>query len=148
MKLQRYTVETSKDNLAYEFYSEGPKGKIKKVVLYERLDNPDWNLFNLGFGDWIDAAQKVDDEIISNNKDRQKVLATVAGTAIEFSNHYPNAKILIVGSTSSRTRLYQIGIATVLNEIEELFIIEGLFKGKWCLFVKNTPYEAFLLTRK
>ncbi len=148
MKLPKYTVETNKDNLVYEFYSEGPKGKIKKVIQYGRFDNTDQNLFNLGFGDWIETEQRVDDKVTSNNNDREKVLSTVAATAIEFTDHYPGAKIFIVGSTSSRTRLYQIGIAAFLNEIEELFIIEGLIERKWEFFVKGRPYEAFLLSRK
>ena len=74
-------------------------------------------------------------------------MATVAATAIEVADHYPEAKIFIVG-TSSRIRLYRIGIAALLNEIKELFIVEGLIEGKWEFFVKDRPYEAFLLTRK
>ncbi len=76
----------------YEFYSEGPKGKIKKVIQYRRFDNTDQNLFNLGFGDWIETEQRVDDKVTSNNNDREKVLSTVAATAIEFTDHLLKSK--------------------------------------------------------
>jgi len=48
MKYPKYPVEAS-DPYSYEFYSEGPMGRIRKIVLYEKIGN---DLFNLGFGDW------------------------------------------------------------------------------------------------
>lgn len=99
---------------------------IKKGVIYSQIGI---NLFNLGFGDWNEDLQELDDSSRSNNGDREKVLVTVAFTALDFTNTFPDAQISIEGSTLARTRLYQIGISDNLLEINENF-------------------EAFLITRK
>ena len=78
---------TSDDNrIAYEFLSEGPRGTIKKVVLYQELEQ---GIYNLAFGDWDEKAYKIIDHTKTNNNDRNKILATVAATVIDFMKHYP-----------------------------------------------------------
>ena len=129
----------------YEFYSEGSRGRIKKVILYERIGK---NLFNLGFGDWNEELQRLDDSSRSNNGDRGKVLATVAYTALEFTSKFPYALIFAEGSTSARTRLYQIGIAGNLLEINEIFEVKGFLDELWEPFQRGRNYEAFLIKRK
>jgi len=52
------------------------------------------------------------------------------------------------GSTSARTRLYQIGIAAFQNEVEEHFKVMGYFDRQWESFRKKRNYEAFLLESK
>jgi hypothetical protein len=145
MKKQKYPVEADNEKHLYEFFSEGPMGKIRKVILYEKIGG---NFFNLGFGDWNEELQQADDSSRSNNGDRDKVLATVAFTALDFTNQFPSARIVAQGSTSARTRLYQMGIADNLLEINRNFEIYGLFEGEWDPFKKGRNYEAFLIRRK
>lgn len=52
------------------------------------------------------------------------------------------------GSTLSRTRLYQMGIAANWEQIEPALEIYGFAKGKWEKFTKNVNYEAFIVLRK
>ncbi|HZE84352.1 MAG TPA: hypothetical protein VE035_08575 [Puia sp.] len=113
MKYVRYPVAASDDYCTYLFSSEGIRGKIAKGVIYSRIER---NLFNLGFGDWNEEHQELDDSNRSNNGDRDKVLATVAFTVFDFTNKYPDAQIIAEGSTSARTRLYQMAIADNLLE--------------------------------
>lgn len=148
MHLDRYSVQTSDDYKFYEFYSEGPKGRIKKVIYYQRLKHLGQNFFNLAFGDWIESDKRVDDKKITNNNDRQKILATVASTVVEFINHYPGAFIYVEGSTPSRTRLYQMGIAAYLVEISKRFAIYGYRVGDWEAFQPGHNYEAFAVKIK
>jgi hypothetical protein len=129
----------------YEFYSEGPRGRIKKTVIYSEIDK---NLFNLGFGDWNEERQGLDDSNRSNNGDRDKVLATVASTALIFTNHFPGARIFAEGSTPARTRLYQMGIGDNLLEINVTFEIKGFIGDQWEGFQRGRNYAAFLITRK
>lgn len=75
MNLDKYPVVSDNNHRTYEFLSEGPNGTIKKVVLYQEIDD---NVFNLAFGDWDETNQKINDKARSNNNDRNKVLATVA----------------------------------------------------------------------
>ena len=79
--------------------------------------------------------------------DREKVLATVAATIIQFTDEHPNAIIFAEGSTLARTRLYQMGIAKFWEEIHQNFEIEGLINGAWEPFEKDRNYECFLLKR-
>ena len=86
----------------------------------------------------------MNDKVRSNNGDRDKILATVAATVIEFLKHYPSATDFEKGSTPSRTRLYQMGILANWHEINKLFVIEGLIKSEWQPFEKNKNYQAFM----
>ena len=88
MNHPKYPIEASDKRFMYEFYSEGPRGRIKKTVIYSQIDG---NLFNLGFGDWNEELQGLDDSSRSNNGDRNKILATVASTALLFTNQFPEA---------------------------------------------------------
>ena len=145
MKYPRYPIVMSDNSCVYMFFSEGPRGKIKKGVLYSRIDK---NLFNLGFGDWSEGLLDLDDSNRSNNGDRDKVLITVAHTALSFTDAFPNARIFVTGSTASRTRLYQMGIAANLLEVSQNFEVQGFVNGEWELFRPGRNYEAFLISRK
>jgi hypothetical protein len=46
---------------------------------------------HIGFGDWKVELGELDDLSRSNNGDRDKVLATVAFTAMDFTDKYPGA---------------------------------------------------------
>lgn len=144
MKLPKYPVTISTDYHTYVFFSEGPRGKIAKAVIYSQTDG---NLFNLAFGDWNEELQDLDDFSRSNNGDRDKILSTVAFTVLDFIKVFPDARIYIEGSTPARTRLYQIGIAANLLEINENFKVYGLFNDNWELFRKDKPYNSFLITK-
>jgi len=129
----------------YSFYSEGPKGLIEKAAIYTKMQE---GLYNLAFGDWNADIQSLDDSIRTNNGDRDKVLATVAFTALDFTNQYPNTLLSFEGSTPARTRLYQMGIGNNLSEINKNFEIRGLRLQKWEPFMQGINYDAFLAQRK
>jgi hypothetical protein len=142
----KYTVEASTAFLKFEFFSHGPKGSILKRVFFRSFkDSPE--VYNLAFGD-VDAKDGINDSIVTNNGDSQKVLATVALIVLTFSEKYPEVLIFASGSTAVRTRLYQMGIANNLREIEENFYVFGLTGGSWERFKKGIKYEAFLIKRK
>jgi hypothetical protein len=145
MKLDKYPVISTNEHLTYEFLSEGPNGVIKKVVYFQEIDD---DFFNLAFGDWNEGEHRIDDKARSNNNDRDKVIATVAFTVIDFMKYYPEARIIAKGSTPARTRLYQIGILANWHEISQLFIIEGFVNGVWLPVKKQRNYEAFLVRAK
>ena len=145
MDKERYPVTTDSYHITYEFLSEGPRGTIKKVVLYQKQAD---NFYNLAFGDWNEDELKIDDIVRSNNSDRDKVLRTVALTIINFIKFYPDAIIFLKGSTTARTRLYQIGILENQAEVSKLFNIQGFVNGGWEVFEAGKNYEAFVLKTK
>ena len=147
MKYPKYHYKTEKLMQHYEFISEGPKGLIKKVVEYTETGTE--NVYNLGFGDYDDQTNSINDLSVTNNGDSLKVLATVASTVYAFTEKHPKAWVLATGSSSVRTRLYRMGITNNLAEISEDFYIYGLDdNGIWVKFVIGEDYEAFLITRK
>jgi hypothetical protein len=85
---------------------------------------------------------------VTNNEDKNKVLATVGNTIIDFTNYYGSHYIYAEGSTPARTRLYQMGIANLWDEINTQFWVYGLRDDNWYLFEKNVNYDAFLVKRK
>ncbi len=106
------------------------------------------NFFNLGFGDWDTATGEIDDLVETNNGDRDKVLSTVAGAVLEFTESYPTAIVYAKGSTRVRTRLYQMSIARNWEAITPLFKILGELPEGWEPFQPNKNYLAFLAMRK
>ena len=147
MKHPKYNYRSESSLQFYEFISEGPKGLIKKMVIYTETTTE--NVYNLGFGDYDESTNKINDLSIINNGDSLKVLATVASTVYAFTERHPNSWILATGSTSVRTRLYRMGITNNLTEIEADFIVFGYTKNEeWEKFVVGEDYEAFLLTKK
>jgi hypothetical protein len=145
MKIATYPFVRRPESYYYEFYSEGPNGSIKKVVEYYRLQELETEVFNLAFGDWDEDKNRINDLSITNNADREKVLATVAATVADFIKDHPDAIIIATGSTSSRTRLYQMGIAKLWDEIRQHFEIQGYINDTWRPFQKGVNYSAFLL---
>ena len=149
MNLEKYKYSASETFLDFEFDSNGPKGKVRKVVRYSPQNAGGITYFNLGFGDLNKKTRKIDDLAITNNQDRKKILATVAATVIEFTQHFPDVMVYAKGSTPARTRLYQIGISSNWEEIDALLYVYGYEQNKgWQMFRKNTTYEAFLVKRK
>jgi hypothetical protein len=148
MNLERYNYFTT-DFKAYEFYSEGPKGRIRKLVIFSKIPDTEPPIYNLAFGDAHAVTGVLDDAANSNNEDRDIVLATVANTIVSFCYHYGNHFIYAEGSTASRTRLYQMGIAGLWNEISVDFEVYGLTGGEWqSLRPFTINYDAFLVKRK
>ena len=146
MKLPRYEYLTEGNAELFKFTSEGPRGSIKKLVLYSQMFEQD--IYNLAFGDYNEGTESINDITITNNNDSQKVLATVASTLYLFTEKHPNVWIYAIGSNTARTRLYRIGITTNFEAIREDFNIYGLHNDTWKEFEKGIDYEAFLVKRK
>jgi hypothetical protein len=103
----------------------------------------------LGFGDVNLETDEFDDEVISNNNDTTKVLATVANSVSIFLDKYPEASVYAEGSTRTRTRLYQISISKYFVEITKKYQVFGYLEGVgWGAFKKNINYSAFLIMNK
>ena len=146
MKLDKYELKSGQQLEVFEFVSIGSKGRITKLVQYTPTNYKD--LYNLGFGDKDIETGGIDDTVISNNGDSEKVLATVVATLYAFIDKHKNAMIYATGSTKSRTRLYRMGITKYLEEIKQDFEIYGELENGWEDFQKDVKYEAFLVKLK
>ncbi len=146
MRFDKYPVTIGATSMVYEFISQGISGDISKLVIYSETHLH--NFYNLGFGDKDEITGNIDDKVITNNGDSEKVLATVAATLYIFTDEFPDAMIFAIGSTKARTRLYRIGITNNIEAIESDFEVFGLAEQKWQPFKKAVEYDAFLVKRK
>jgi hypothetical protein len=146
MKLDRYPLKTEENFTVFEFVSEGTRGAIKKIIQFQETTEP--NLYNLAFGDKNNNTGKLDDLVVSNNGDSEKVLATVVAALYVFFNKHPDAFVYATGSTKSRTRLYRMGIAKFYDEMSEDFYVYGQIGDDYFKFEPEINYDGFLAQRK
>ena len=149
MNLERYEFKYSPDQLEYKFYSEGPKGRIEKVVRFQPFITNVGTFMNLGFGDWDESTQSMNDKVTSDNKDIDKILATLAHIVLDFITRFPDAEVLASGGTPSRNRLYRMGINRQYAAISRSFEIFGVTKDNEIEpFIKEIDYVGFVVQRK
>ena len=106
MQLPRYNALANTTHTTYEFLSSGKKGIIKKVVQYTEIAP---GVFNLGFGDWDEIEQVVKDHLRTNNGDREKVLATLAGTVIDFMLYHSHVVLFRARRNTSKNKIIPNG---------------------------------------
>lgn len=148
MKFDKYFFVKTIERHRYDFNSEGPKGIIRKIVLYDNMEFQPFAIFTLGFGDWEEPTGDINDTVVTNNNDRRKVLTTVAATVLQFMRDRPNTGVFAQGSTPARNRLYQMGIGLVWDEIKFEMDLFGKLGDLWFKFEKGINYEAFTIAPK
>lgn len=146
MKLDRYELKSDELLTTFEFLSEGSKGKIKKIIQFSLVNQN--NLYNLAFGDRSPLTGEIDDRIITDNGDSEKVLATVVAAVYAFCDRFPDAWIYATGNTAARTRLYRMGINKYYDIVYADFEIFGQTYSEWERYVKGKDYQAFVIQRK
>ena len=146
MNNPKYQLNAAQDLTVFNFVSEGPKGRVVKLIEIKETNLKDF--YNLAFGDKDEKTGKINDAIVTNNNDTEKVLATVVSAVYAFTDINPEAWVYATGSTESRTRLYRMGINKFLSEVENDFEIYGELGNNWCVFEKGTDFEGFVVKRK
>jgi hypothetical protein len=86
MKYEYYTPVFTADDLSiFEFVSVGKKGIIRKRVVFAKTEVK--GIYNLAFGN-IGADNRLEDDTINDNGDRDKILATVATAVDKYTQRY------------------------------------------------------------
>ena len=120
MKLNRYEFKSGDKFLTYEFLSEGPKGKIQKLIQFS-LVNQDTSFFNLAFGDKI--------------LKQAKLMIWLSPTMVTAKKFLPQSYLLFM---LSATNFPKPGfIQQVVQKQEHVFI-------KWALTNILTLYKKTL----
>ena len=146
MKLDRYELIAGRNLTTFEFLSEGRKGKIVKVIQFQQMNLE--NLYNLAFGDKNADTGELDDKVVTDNGDSEKVLATVVAALYAFADRYPDAWVYATGSNSARTRLYRIGINKHFDIVATDFDIMGEHQNEWEWYEYGKDYQAFAVRKK
>lgn len=140
MDTETYAV-TEVQPLSYSFISVGPKGAIRKIVVFQKTGVADE--YNLALLDETPAG--FSDLTISDNNDMERVLATVIQTIDLFFEQLPQSVLIFTGSSAARTRLYRAVIAKYLHRASAQFTIFGVRNDDVEKFVSNTNYTAFII---
>jgi hypothetical protein len=147
MSKPKYTLKSiSEDSLRFEFESISPEKTVLKVVEFEPIDE-EGLYFNLALID-IDENGDYSDNIVTDNKDTEKVFGTIANIIDYFFEKYPKRRILIFSDDPLRIRLYRMIISNYSQEKEQNWSFYGLLDEKFKLFEKGKNYEAFMITLK
>jgi hypothetical protein len=146
MKYEIYHQLSTTDDLSiFEFLSIGKNGHITKRIEFTPTDIP--GIVNLAFGD-INADGEIDDYSISNNGDRNKILATVAFASEVYLDRYPERWIYFKGSTEERMRLYRMAISLNWDELASKFDIYAEQSDGWIPYSKNVEVKGILVKKK
>jgi hypothetical protein len=140
---QHYPFSSREDKLLYYFFSEGPQGKILKVIIFQLTDSGNWNL---AFGDY--GKEDIDDKIISNNNDLFKVMKTVIACTYDFSEKYPDRIIQVIPVDEKRKLLYHGILKRNLEIIGKKFWIDGLRNDLIETFDVKNQYQEFYFIKK
>ena len=118
-----------------------------QIIVFSKISRD--NFYNLAFGD-LDVTGNIDDRIVSNNSDSEKVLATVIQALYIFFRKHPTSKVYVKGSTKSRTRLYRMGITKFYIETDSIFRVKGRESeiADWEDFQLNKEYYSFAFLLK
>ncbi len=79
------------------FAARGRMGGLRKLLGLVLIPQNGITFFNLGFGDLNEELNHVDDQTITNNKDRDKILATVAAAVLQFTDFYSDMIVYAKG---------------------------------------------------
>ena len=145
MKLPKYEIEAEDSLAVFEFTSIGNKGNISKLIKFSETTLK--GFYNLAFGDKNLLTGEIDDKVVSNNGDSDKVLATIVSAVYAFTEKENEAWVYETGSTAARTRLYRMGITKYIDKVRQDFEVYGLLNGEWEDFQKEIDYTAFLVKR-
>ncbi len=143
MNREYYDFSLDKVHTRYFFVSEGKRGKIIKVVVFQEIDN---HIFNVVLGDYDEINDKVDDENITNNGDMTKVFATVVHIIKDYLKKNPDKLLYIEANTPLKSKLYNRIIRNNLQELETHLNIFGVQEDETIeLFLGAIEYKAIVL---
>lgn len=141
-----YELKTGETLELFEFVSEGPKGKINKIVKF----NPTAiaGFYNLTLGDKNLLTNDINDKVITDNTDTAEVLVTIISAIYAFTNSKKEAWVYAIANSEPRARLYRMGINKCFSSLQNDFNLFGFYGGGWEKFRKEADYIAFALKRK
>lgn len=104
-------------------------------------------VYNLSFGN-VTLDGEMSSYAVSDNGDRNKILATVAYAVEIYLEQYPDRYVFFTGSTDGRTRLYRMAVALNFTELSLKFDIYCQTDMGIIPFQKNIPTTGILVKRK
>jgi hypothetical protein len=91
MKYPTYEGTIAEDYSSFDFTSIGRKGQIRKRIMFTQTSNK--KMVSLALVD-LRHDDTFDDQVITDNGDRNKILATVAKAIRVYTDKYPNKWVI------------------------------------------------------
>lgn len=123
MRIDSYALKAGSEPTVFEFISKGPKGAIQKLILFQETDNP--NLFNLAFGDKNIDTGDLNDLVVSNNGDTDKVLATVAEAVYAFFKNFRMFSLMLPAAHLRERDSIAWASSAFIKQCKKTFIFLG-----------------------
>ena len=144
--MDKYQIKANSDQRIFDFVSIGPKGKFHKRVVFAKTSYD--GVYSINLADFDHNSGYLDYYSISDNGDRDRILATVVSCLFAFFNEYPNTYVYATGSTPARTRLYRMMMSKYFALLEDDFNVFGELENDWERFRKDGSYRAFMVSLK
>ncbi len=141
---QAYPYTANEATGHFKFQSVGKRGTIDKAIELAQMAP---GIYNLALLDFDPVTQGYVDDSITDNGDMPEVLATVMAVVLDHLSRFPRSSIIITGNSPSRTRLYQIAINKIGDDLKRQLKILGYQRSGWRIFEPNQSYESFLIAR-
>jgi len=116
-------IEKSADYKVLTFISSGRYGDFVKIVRFDEVFVLD-NTYNLALGTLLPNGE-IDFHSVTDNGDRNKILATIVNIVLMFIEKYPGKHIYLAGSDDRRNYLYQRAIVHSYDDLIQIVNIYG-----------------------
>lgn len=147
MKYKGYQHLTITEDFGiFEFISVGKRGRVHKRIAFTSTEMP--NVYSLVLLDENQNTGEVSDTSISDNGDRNKILATVAWAVDKYTRKFPHRWVYFKGNNAQRTRLYRMAIGINFEELSLTYHVYAEVGGRIVPFSKNMHLDGFLIARK
>lgn len=120
VSVEKYDLISGENLTTFEFISEGSKGKIDKIIQFSSANY--LNVYNLGFGDKDLITGEIDDKVVSNNGDSEKVLGTVVESLYIFTDKNPEALVYAIGSTKPEHDCIKLELQNLLKKQQPILL--------------------------
>ncbi|MBK8627871.1 MAG: hypothetical protein IPN86_20590 [Saprospiraceae bacterium] len=94
--IERYQTSISIDHKVFSFVFIGDNVNFIKKVIFSETDQD--GLYNLSLEDYNAGTKEIDYYFISDNGDKDKILATVVACFLSFFKYNPKAWVCAYGS--------------------------------------------------
>jgi aminopeptidase N len=126
------------------------KNRKNNKIQYSYQQNYESPSYTYGFviGNFNRAEEKSGDVLLryysqDYTSGQLKIIFKETPTMISFFEEHPYATVYLKGSTSGRTRLYQISISKFIEQISIEFDVYGELEAEFERFNKNIYYKGF-----
>lgn len=146
MNYPSYLFYSNQNSTEFFFESIGSKGVINKVIAFQETSFA--GIYNLALGDINPLTNEVDDTVVTDNGDTEKILATTFQIVNHYFSLFPHHQIYFSGNSPARNRLYRIAINHSFYALDSIFELFGVMNNELEPFVSTRPYQAFLIRKK